>query len=168
VIILSTIGFLYSYETLFKNQGFIGNIVVAFLSSMSFTFGGIAVENPFASLLLSLITFNLFTGRELLKDVEDVKGDRLTRKTLPMKIGEHKAVLVASIFLLVAVFLSPLPYILNQLGVWYLITIILVDILALFIIVQNLKDLRNTSRSVRLTRIAAAIGIIGIILGAIL
>jgi geranylgeranylglycerol-phosphate geranylgeranyltransferase len=168
VIILSTIGFLYSYETLFKNQGFIGNIVVAFLSSMSFTFGGIAVENPFASLLLSLITFNLFTGREILKDVEDVKGDRLTRKTLPMKIGEHKAVLVASIFLLVAVFLSPLPYILNQLGVWYLITIILVDVLALFVIVQNLKDLRNTSRSVSLTRIAAAIGIIGIILGTIL
>jgi len=168
VIILSTIGFLYSYETLFKNQGFIGNIVVAFLSSMSFTFGGIAVENPFASLLLSLITFNLFTGREILKDVEDVKGDRFTRKTLPMKIGEHKAVLVASIFLLIAVFLSPLPYILNQLGVWYLITIILVDVLALFIIVQNLKDLRNTSRSVSLTRIAAAIGVIGIILGAIL
>lgn len=168
IIILATFGFLYSYEVLFKNQGFIGNIVVAFFSSMSFTFGGIAVGNPFSSLLLSLITFFLFTGRELLKDVEDVKGDLLSRKTLPMKIGEYKAVLVASIFLVVAVFLSPLPYLLNQLGIWYLITIILVDALALYIIYQNLKDLRNTTRSVRLTRIAAAIGIIGIILGALL
>ncbi|MCU0851425.1 MAG: UbiA family prenyltransferase [Candidatus Thermoplasmatota archaeon] len=168
IIILATFGFLYSYEVLFKNQGFIGNIVVAFFSSMSFTFGGIAVGNLFASLLLSLITFFLFTGREVLKDVEDVKGDLLSRKTLPMKIGEYKAVLVASIFLLVAVFLSPLPYLLNQLGIWYLITIILVDALALYIIYQNLKDLRNTTRSVRLTRIAAAIGIIGIILGALL
>lgn len=168
IIILATFGFLYSYEVLFKNQGFIGNIVVAFFSSMSFTFGGIAVGNPFASLLLSLITFFLFTGREVLKDVEDVKGDRLSRKTLPMKIGEYKAVLVASIFLVVAVFLSPLPYLLNQLGIWYLITIILVDTLALYIIYQNLKDLRNTTQSVRLTRIAAAIGIIGIILGALL
>jgi geranylgeranylglycerol-phosphate geranylgeranyltransferase len=85
-----------------------------------------------------------------------------------MKIGEYKAVLVASIFLMVAVILSPLPYLLNQLGIWYLITIILVDALALYIIYQNLKDLRNTTRSVRLTRIAAAIGIIGIILGALL
>jgi geranylgeranylglycerol-phosphate geranylgeranyltransferase len=168
IIILATFGFLYCYEAFFKNQGFIGNIVVAFLSSMSFTFGGIAVGSPFASLPLSLITFFLFTGREVLKDVEDVKGDLLSRKTLPMKIGEYKAVLVASIFLVVAVFLSPLPYLLNQLGIWYLITIILVDALALYIIYQNLKDLRNTTQSVRLTRIAAAIGIIGIILGALL
>jgi geranylgeranylglycerol-phosphate geranylgeranyltransferase len=168
IIILGSFGFLYCYEAFFKNQGFIGNIVVAFLSSMSFTFGGIAVGNPFASFLLSLITFFLFTGRELLKDVEDVKGDLLTRKTLPMKIGEYKAVLIASLFLLGAVILSPLPYLLHQLGIWYLITIILVDILAFYIIIQNLKDLRNTKRSVRLTRIAAAIGIIGIILGAIL
>ena len=168
IIILTSIGFLYSYEMLFKNRGFVGNLFVAFLSSMSFTFGGIAVGNPFASILLSLITFFLFTGRELLKDVEDVKGDRITRKTLPMKIGEHKAVLVASIFLLGAVSLSPLPYLLHQLSIWYLIIIILVDALAIYVIYQNLKDLRNTTRSVRLTRIAAAIGIIGIILGAIL
>jgi len=168
IIILATFGFLYCYEAFFKNQGFIGNIVVAFLSSMSFTFGGIAVGNPFASFLLSLITFFLFTGRELLKDVEDVKGDLLSRKTLPMKIGEYKSVIIASLFLLVAVALSPLPYLLHQLGIWYLITIIFVDILAFYVIFQNLKDLRNTTRSVRLTRIAAAIGIIGIILGALL
>jgi geranylgeranylglycerol-phosphate geranylgeranyltransferase len=168
LIILATIVLLYSYEALFKNQGFIGNIFVAFLSSMSFTFGGIAVGNPFASLLLSLLTFFLFTGRELLKDIEDVKGDRLTRRTLPMKIGEKKAVAVASVFLLVTVFLSPLPYLFHQLGIWYLIIIILVDVLAIYIVIQNLKDLGNTTRSVRLTRIAAAIGVIGIILGAIL
>ncbi len=168
IIILASIGFLYSYEALFKNRGFVGNIFVAFLSSMSFTFGGIAVGNPFASLPLSLITFFLFTGRELLKDVEDVKGDLQTRKTLPMKIGEQKAVLIASIFLLGAITLSPLPYLLHQLSIWYLIIIILVDVLAFYVIYQNLKDIRNTTRSVSLTRIAAAIGIIGIILGAIL
>lgn len=168
IIILAAIASLYCYEAFFKNQGFIGNIVVAFLSSMSFTFGGIAVGNPSASFVLSLLTFVLFTGRELLKDVEDVKGDLLMRKTLPMKIGEKKAVIVASLFLLAAVFLSPLPYLLHQLGIAYLLTIIIVDVLAVFVIALNLKDLQNTTRSVRLTRIAAAIGIIGIILGVIL
>jgi geranylgeranylglycerol-phosphate geranylgeranyltransferase len=167
-IILISIGFLYCYEVFFKNQGFIGNLFVAFLSSMSFTFGGIAVGNPFASLLLSLLTFFLFTGRELLKDVEDVKGDRFTRRTLPMKIGEKKSIIVASFFLLTVIFLSPLPYLLHQLGIWYFITILFVDLLAIYVIIQNLQDVQYTTKSVRLTRIAAAIGIIGIVLGAIL
>ena len=168
VIVLLSIGFLYSYEAFFKNHGFIGNIVVAFLSSMSFTFGGIAVGNPFSSLLLSLLTFVLFTGREILKDVEDIKGDLSTRYTLPMRIGEKQAVLVAAFFLFIAVLLSPLPYLFHQLGIGYLFTIIIVDILAVYIITQNIKDLRNTTQSVRLSRIAAAIGVIGIILGALL
>ena len=168
VIVIFSIGFLYFYEVFFKNQGFMGNIVVAFLSSMSFTFGGIAVGNPFASLLLSFLTFFLFTGREILKDVQDVKGDVFTRNTLPMKIGEEKAVLVASIFLIVAILLSPLPFILHQLGFGYLIVIIMVDLLVIYIIKQNLKDLRNTEQSVGLTRIAAAIGIIAIIIGVVL
>ncbi len=141
---------------------------MAFLSSMSFTFGGTAVGNPFASLMLSLLTFFLFTGREILKDVQDVKGDLLTRNTLPMRIGEKKAVLVASFFLMVAVLLSPLPYLLHQLGISYLIIIIMVDVLAIYVIIQNLRDLQNTERSVRLTRIAAAVGVIAIILGIVL
>jgi geranylgeranylglycerol-phosphate geranylgeranyltransferase len=168
VIVLFSLGFLYCYEVFFKNQGFVGNIVVAFLSSMSFTFGGTAVGNPFASLLLSLLTFFLFTGREILKDVQDVKGDLFTRNTLPMRIGEKKAVLVASIFLMVAVLLSPLPYLLHQLRISYLIIIIMVDVLAFYVIIQNIRDLQNTERSVSLTRIAAAVGVIAIILGVVL
>jgi geranylgeranylglycerol-phosphate geranylgeranyltransferase len=165
VIVLFSLGFLYCYEVFFKNQGFVGNIVVAFLSSMSFTFGGAAVGSPFASLLLSLLTFFLFTGREILKDVQDVKGDLLTRNTLPMRIGEKKAVLVASIFLMVAALFSPLPYLLHQLGIGYIIIIIMVDVLAIYVIIQNLRDLQNTERSVSLTRIAAAVGVFAIILG---
>ncbi len=168
MIVLFSIGFLYCYEVLFKNQGFVGNLVVAFLSSMSFTFGGAAVGNPFASLLLSLLTFFLFTGREILKDVQDVKGDILTRNTLPMRIGEKKAVLVGSIFLIAAILLTPLPYLLNQLGIGYLIFIILVDLLSIYAIIQNLRDIKNTERSVSLIRIAAGIGVIAIILGAAL
>jgi geranylgeranylglycerol-phosphate geranylgeranyltransferase len=168
MIVISAIGLLYCYEIFFKNQGFVGNIVVAFLSSMSFTFGGIAVGNPFASLLLSVLTFFLFTGREILKDVQDVKGDLSTRNTLPMRIGEKKAVLVASVLLIATILLSPLPFILHQLGIGYLIIIIMVDVLIIYVIIQNLKDLRNTEKSVSLTRVAAAIGVIAIILGVVL
>jgi len=167
-IVLFSLLFLYLYEVFFKNRGFIGNILVAFLSAMSFTFGGAAVGNPLASILLSLITFFLFTGRETLKDVQDVKGDALSRKTLPMKIGEKNAAIVGSLFLIGAIFITPFPYLLNQLKIGYLIFISIVDLICVYGIVQTLKDLRNTEKTISLLRTASAIGIIAIIIGAIL
>lgn len=159
---------LYVYEIFLKNQGFAGNIIVAFLSAISFTFGGAAVGNPLASLLLSVIVFFLFAGRETLKDVQDVKGDLLSRHTLPMKIGEKPAAIVSSIFLIVAIILTPFPYILGQLGIGYLVFILLVDAMCIIGIFETLKDLKNTEKTVNLLRTAAGIGVIAILIGAIL
>jgi len=159
---------IFLYEKYFKNYGLAGNVAVAFLSAMSFTFGGAAVGKPFSSVVLSLIVFFMFTGRETLKDVQDVKGDVLSRNTLPMKIGERNAAIVGSIFLGFSIFLSPLPFILGQLKIYYLIFISIVDIICLYAIKETLKDLRNTERSVGLIRTAAAIGVFAIIIGAIL
>lgn len=167
-IVLFTITFLYGYEVYFKNYGLAGNIAVAFLSAMSFTFGGAAVGKPFSSVVLSLIVFFMFTGRETLKDVQDVKGDLLSRNTLPMRIGERNAAIVGSVFLGFSIILSPLPFLLGQLKIYYLIFISIVDLICLYAIKETLKDLANTERSVGLIRAAAAIGIIAIIVGAVL
>jgi len=166
-IVVFSILFLYFYEVYMKNQGFIGNVFVAFLSSLSFTFGGAAVGNPFASILLSIITFFLFTGRETLKDVQDVKGDLLSRSTLPMQIGEKNAAIVGSIFLIIAIILTPFPYLLGHLRIGYLIFITIVDLICVYAIIETLKDLKNTERTVSLLRTASAIGIIAIIIGAV-
>jgi geranylgeranylglycerol-phosphate geranylgeranyltransferase len=167
-IVLFSLAGLYVYEIFLKNQGFAGNIIVAFLSAMSFTFGGAAVGNPLASLLLSIIVFFLFAGRETLKDVQDVKGDLLSRYTLPMKIGEKPAAIVSSIFLIIAIMLTPFPYILGQLGIGYLVFILLVDVMCIIGIFETLKDLKNTEKTVNLLRTAAGIGVIAILIGAIL
>jgi geranylgeranylglycerol-phosphate geranylgeranyltransferase len=166
-IVVFSLLFLYLYEVYFKNHGFVGNVLVAFLSSLSFTFGGAAVGKPFASILLSVITFFLFTGRETLKDVQDVKGDILFRSTLPMKIGEKNAAIVGSIFLIIAILITPFPYLLGQLKIGYLVFILIVDLICIYAIVETLKDLRNTEKTVSLLRTASAIGIIAIIIGAI-
>jgi len=167
-IVLFSLVALFLYEIFLKNQGFAGNIIVAFLSALSFTFGGAAVGKPFSSLLLSIIVFFLFTGRETLKDVQDVKGDALSRVTLPMKIGERPAAVVSSIFLIIAIILTPFPYILGQLGIGYLLFILLVDFICIYGIWETLKDLGNTERTVSLLRTAAGIGVIAILIGAIL
>ena len=167
ILVFSLIA-LYAYEVYFKNIGLIGNFLVAFLSSITFTFGGASVGKPFASILLSMITFFLFFGREILKDVQDVKGDLISRKTLPMKIGEKKAAIIGSLMLLIALFISPFPYIYNQLGIGYLLLVIIVNILCIFAIIKTLINVQNAEKTVSLLRSASALGIIAIIIGAIL
>jgi geranylgeranylglycerol-phosphate geranylgeranyltransferase len=159
---------MYVYEVYLKNIGFIGNLFVAFLASITFTFGGAAVGRPFSSVLLSIITFFLFSGREILKDVQDVRGDIIARKTLPMSIGEKNAAIIGSFILAIAMILSPLPFIFNLLGIGYLIFISVVNIICIYAIFQTLKDINNAEKTVGLIRTASAIGVLAIIVGAII
>lgn len=75
--------------------------------------------------------------------------------------------IIGSIFLIVSIILTPLPFLRGDLGFGYLIFIILVDLLSVYAIIINLRDIRNTERTVSLIRIAAGIGVIAIILGVI-
>lgn len=167
-IVCFTLVFIFLYEVYFKKIGLVGNIVVSFLSAMSFTFGSSATGYPFASIYLSMIAFLLFTGREILKDVEDVTGDEGLRQTLPMTVGQRKAVVIGSLFIVTGGLITPVPYLIGQLGIGYLISIILVDLLGIYAIVQVLQDLKNTTRTVGLLRIASGLGIFAFFIGALI
>lgn len=163
-----TLGFIFLYEYSFKKRGIAGNIVVSFLSAMSFTFGSSAVGNPFASIFLSIIAFFLFTGREVLKDVEDVNGDKGLRKTLPMDIGEKNAAIIGVLFILAGVIVTPIPYVFDQLGVGYLFSILFVNILGVYAVIKTLQDIKHTTKTVNLLRVASALGIFSFFIGIIL
>lgn len=167
-IVCFTLVFIFLYELYFKKMGFAGNVIVAFLSAMSFTFGSSALGQPFASVFLSIIAFLLFTGREILKDVEDVSGDEGIRQTLPMKVGRKKAAIIGSVFIIAGAFVTPLPYVLNQLGLGYLFSIFLVDLLGLYAVIKTLQDVNHTTKSVSLLRIASGLGIFSFLIGTIL
>ena len=167
-IAVFSIGFIVLYDELLKNKGIAGNLVVAFVSSMSFTFGGAAVGQPLSSLILSIMAFFTFLGREILMDVRDIGGDMLARVTLPMQIGEKAATHIGCIFLAVTIILTPFPFIWGILGVWYLLTIILVDIIGIYVILLSFKKILNIGKMADLVRILAAIGSIAFIVGVVL
>lgn len=167
IIVLSII-ILIIYEKYSKNIGISGNITVAFVSAISFTFGGASVGNPYSSLILSLIAFLIMVSREIIMDIRDSEGDKLFRKTLPMQMGKKPALYVATFFLLVAVVLSPIPYFLYILNEWYLIVIIPVNIITLYAIFYSHLDIKNVDKTASLIRIALAIGLIAFIAGALL
>jgi geranylgeranylglycerol-phosphate geranylgeranyltransferase len=70
----------YIYNTFLKSKPFIGNLMVALLTSSPFILSNLP-QLVFFSFILTL-------ARELLKDIEDMEGDSaLNLKTLPLVIG---------------------------------------------------------------------------------
>ncbi|MEE9237617.1 MAG: UbiA family prenyltransferase [Thermoplasmata archaeon] len=157
VLVLINLALMSSYEVVFKREGFRGNMLISWLVSSLFIFGGLAVyegsiEALQRVLFLALLAFLATLGREVIKDIEDVTGD-VGRRTLPMRLGETGAGRVASLSLLLAVGLSAVPATLGVLSIYYLFTVLGAD--AMFIYAAL-----NSSRRPATARRAAKYGML--------
>ena len=103
-------GLLWFYSASYKRQFLIGNLVIAFISAITILVVGIAqlsfLQKEFGSLIFetpipahfygwiggfALFSFLFTLMREILKDIEDEKGDReMECRTLPIKWGINK------------------------------------------------------------------------------
>lgn len=119
---------LVAYAARLKSTPFLGNAAVSYLSASIFLFGGaLAGWSGFVHMLpVAAITFLAMLARELLKDAEDVAGDKAGgASTLPIRIGIPATVRLACVFAVLAVFASVIPYF--WWGPWYLAGILAVD-----------------------------------------
>ncbi|WP_458189833.1 geranylgeranylglycerol-phosphate geranylgeranyltransferase [Haladaptatus sp. NG-WS-4] len=143
---------LIAYTKLFKGLPGVGNAVVAYLGGSTFLFGSVAVAVERGStvvpvgairapaVLFLLAALSTFT-REVVKDVEDMAGDREEGlNTLPLAIGARPAIAIGSILLVVAVGASPLPYLWGTFGVPYLAIVIPADAIMLYAAYESRTD----------------------------
>jgi geranylgeranylglycerol-phosphate geranylgeranyltransferase len=155
------------YEITAKNHGLFGNILVAVvLSGVSVT-GGFVVGNPYPGFYISLVLFPQFFGGEVIRDVRDVKGDRLTRRTLPMIVGENLALYMGLYLLGTTCFLVPIPYITHTVDIWYLPGIGLVILLILLGIGLTIKDKKNLILTTKMNKTAVVITVLAFFLGVV-
>ncbi|WP_256290637.1 geranylgeranylglycerol-phosphate geranylgeranyltransferase [Halobellus inordinatus] len=121
---------LLAYTELFKGLPGVGNVVVAYLTGSTFLFGAAAVGrlgDPAALVLFALAALATLT-REIVKDVEDIAGDREEGlRTLPIVVGEPTALRIGAVVLLVAVAASALPYVMGTFGLAYLLLVVPAD-----------------------------------------
>ncbi len=127
------------YESSLKKEGFVGNVAISILVGMIFIFGGAIIGNIQKVIIFAFMAGLANLGREIVKDVEDICGD-LDRKTLPKKIGKKRAGIVASIFFISAVALSPLPYLLLGFSIWYLLTVMISDAIFIYTSIIHFKN----------------------------
>ncbi len=124
--------FLSSYYSVKgKRMGLIGNIMVSTCVGIPFVYGSLIVGvGPTPPLILFvLMAFLSNTGREILKGIADVKGDRVRGvKTLALTIGPRQAAFSVLGFYLAAVVLSPLPLLYRIVSLVYLPLVFLADV----------------------------------------
>lgn len=135
---------LVAYTELFKGLPGVGNAVVAYLGGSTFLFGAAAVGAlTTAPAVLALLAATATLAREIVKDVEDIAGDRAEGlRTLPIAIGKRPALVLAAVLLVVAVLASPVPYLRGTFSAAYLVLVLPADGVMLFAITRSFDDPR--------------------------
>jgi geranylgeranylglycerol-phosphate geranylgeranyltransferase len=132
---------LLAYTELFKGTPGVGNVVVAYLTGSTFLFGGAAVGRPWESVVLFVLAALATLTREIVKDVEDVAGDREEGlRTLPIVIGAERALKIGLIVLVVAVLASVVPYYQGTFGIGYVLLVVPADAVMLWGVVRAFED----------------------------
>ncbi len=152
-----------SYEVKLKKAGTSGNITIAALTGLLFVFSGSIYGRISLPATLALLAGLATFGREVTKDIQDMKGD-LDRNTLPMKIGKAGSQKVVVVSILSAVILSPLPYVFSMLTLPYLITVAFADI----IFIYSLVLLRDPKRAQRFIKVAMGVALFAFLIGGII
>lgn len=119
-----------TYTTVGKRCGLPGNFLVSACVAIPFVYGSIAIANEVKLnvLIFASVAFLCITGREVTKGIVDVKGDKVQNvKTVAVRYGEKTAAMVAALFYLSAVSLSPIPWLLNLVSFWFIPLVAVTD-----------------------------------------
>ena len=155
------------YAKTLKSTPFLGNLSIGYLTGSTFLFG--ASIFGFGGLKALFVLFVLsalaITAREIVKDIEDMEGDQIEGiDTLPLRIGAKKASYVAVLIGFLAIFLSPLPYLMSVLGLRYLYFVLLAD-LGFFAAIHQILALKNPAKSSKMFKIAMFFALLAFIAG---
>ena len=160
-----------TYITVGKGTGLPGNFLVSATVVIPFVYGGLVVgQLQTSTLLFVAIVFFSNTGREITKGIVDVEGDKSHNvKTIAVRYGEQTAAIVASLFSLVAVCLSPLPWFLGIVSDLFIVPVIITDVGLVVSASLLLRDYsRKNAKKIKNLNLAWFVtGLLAFILGAL-
>ena len=169
IIVLTTTIILFIYSKYLKRFTLIGNIVIAFLTGLVFIFGGVAAENPSAAIIPAVFAFLINLIREIVKDIQDVEGDKKAGvTTFPIRYGFKSSRLLILLLTLLLILFTFFPFItkLYKIEFFILVMVIVNPVLVycLKLLFEN-NSLKNLSKVSNLLKIDMVIGLIAIYFG---
>jgi geranylgeranylglycerol-phosphate geranylgeranyltransferase len=168
-IVLISILLLFFYSKYLKRIPLVGNLTVAFLTGLVFIFGGIVVENPSAAVVPAVFAFMINLIREIIKDMEDVEGDKKARViTFPIKFGFQKSKYVILFISLTLILYTLYPFITQLYKIEYFIVVMVIVhpilVYCLKILFED-ESVKNLKRISNLLKLSMVFGLIAIYLG---
>lgn len=180
-------GLLWFYSASYKRQLLVGNIVVAFVSALvpllvaianadylRHLYGESLAYTPIVGQLyvwlsgFSLFAFLMTFVREMVKDIEDIKGDReMECRTIPIVWGEMTTKIISSVILLITMALIgylhwsvlPFPSEWSTLSTRYVLFGLLVPILCAIVLLWAAKTPMEYRRTQLIIKFAMFMGI---------
>ncbi|TFG20119.1 MAG: hypothetical protein EU530_04245 [Promethearchaeota archaeon] len=169
VVFFACIGVLYSWKG--KRNGFLGNIIVGFAFSFGIPFGALLItpvlEIPPQIWFFYSTAMFLLVSRELVKGMEDIKGDSTYNvRTVANIKGFKFTAWLSGIFSVGAILTFSIPAIIFHMNIWFLIMMGLGNVFVLASIIFLIKPDRkeNQTRASSALKIGAYIGLIAYIL----
>jgi 4-hydroxybenzoate polyprenyltransferase len=103
LLLLFCIVSLWGYALFLKKIALLGNILISFLSALVVLILGILQREWYPlALLFAVFAFCISLIREIIKDMEDIEGDRVGQcKTLPILVGISGAKILTIILLII-------------------------------------------------------------------
>ncbi len=120
-----------TYLTVGKRTGLPGNFLVSACVAIPFIYGSVTVVGTVGLnvVFFALMAFLSNTGREITKGIVDVQGDSVQGvKTLAVRYGERNAAVAATVFYVSAVALTPIPWVLGLVSVWFIPFVLATDV----------------------------------------
>lgn len=115
---------LVAYSWKLKGYGLLGNVVVSAVASSGFLLGGGVCGDFGAGVVPAMIAMTLHLGREIAKSVPDARGDKAAGiRTLAVRIGERRALMLSLWCIAGVVVVSLLPFISSVYGLAYFVTV---------------------------------------------
>ena len=143
-----------TYITIGKRTGLPGNFLVSACVGAPFIYGSVLAEDYVVLNVwfFVMMAFLANTGREITKGIVDVEGDKTGNvKTLAVRYGEKAAAIVAVIFFISAVALTPLPLILGLVSVWFVPFVLVIDVglvvLSILLLIDHRREKARRSKN---------------------
>ncbi|MCD7781106.1 MAG: UbiA family prenyltransferase [Methanosphaera sp.] len=143
VLLCALLEILYAKDL--KKRVLIGNIAVSLLTGLTFIFGGLITNDVLTGSLLGLFALLMTLSREIIKDCEDIEGDKMEgANTYAIAYGKDTAIKTAVIINIITCLLSPVLYIIGLFSIYYMIIVLVADIIFIY---SAISVLRNDSSS---------------------
>ncbi len=158
---------LYSYK--YKRVVLWGNFVVSFVSGLAFIYGGLAVNRVSAALFPAGFAFLFHFGREIIKDIQDIEGDKNQGVlTFPIKYGVRNALILTVTIFIVLILFTLLPYFSGFYGIYFLMIVVFgVHSVLIYIVISSWTNPspENLGRLSNIMKIDMLVGLFAVYMG---